>query len=236
MAQEKPGKKVIAQNREARHEYFVIEALETGVELVGTEVKSLRAGGVNLKDSWADIDDGEIILKGMHISPYEQGNIFNKDPRRPRRLLMHKQEIQRLFAKIKQDGYTLVPLPQTDEKEAVAPADDPAAKEAPEEAPAPEEAVAPEDDAAGDPNAVPDDLELLDTFLATAYCQTGTTATGTYTTVGRTLAVNPGVIPYGTHVWLYLEGGTLVGDYYAEDTGGNMLEHPYVIDIYMGTD
>ena len=90
MAQEKPGKKVIAQNREARHEYFVIEALETGVELVGTEVKSLRAGGVNLKDSWADIDDGEIILKGMHISPYEQGNIFNKDPRRPRRLLAHK--------------------------------------------------------------------------------------------------------------------------------------------------
>ena len=89
---------------------------------------------------------------------------------------------------------------------------------------------------AGDPNAVPDDLELLDTFLATAYCQTGTTATGTYTTVGRTLAVNPGVIPYGTHVWLYLEDGTLVGDYYAEDTGGNMLEHPYVIDIYMGTD
>lgn len=133
-------------------------------------------------------------------------------------------------------GYTLVPLPQTDEKEAVAPADDPAAEEAPEEAPAPEEAVAPEDDAAGDPNAVPDDLELLDTFLATAYCQTGTTATGTYTTVGRTLAVNPGVIPYGTHVWLYLEDGTLVGDYYAEDTGGNMLEHPYVIDIYMGTD
>lgn len=84
--------------------------------------------------------------------------------------------------------------------------------------------------------AAPEDLELLDTFLATAYCQTGTTATGTYTTVNRTLAVNPGVIPYGTHVWLYLEDGTLVGDYYAEDTGGNMLEHPYVIDIYMGTD
>ena len=90
MAQEKPGKKVIAQNREARHEYFVVEALETGVELVGAEVKSLRAGGVNLKDSWADIDDGELILKGMHISPYEQGNIFNKDPRRPRRPLAHK--------------------------------------------------------------------------------------------------------------------------------------------------
>ena len=102
----------------------------------------------------------------------------------------------------------------------------------PEEA-QPEAEPAP-DDAAG--SAVPDDLELLDTFLATAYCQTGTTATGTYTTVGRTLAVNPGVIPYGTHVWLYLEDGTLVGDYYAEDTGGNMLEHPYVIDIYMGTD
>ena len=102
----------------------------------------------------------------------------------------------------------------------------------PEEA-QPEAEPAP-DDAAG--SAVPDDLELLDTFLATAYCQTGTTATGTYTTANRTLAVNPGVIPYGTHVWLYLEDGTLVGDYYAEDTGGNMLEHPYVIDIYMGTD
>ena len=84
--------------------------------------------------------------------------------------------------------------------------------------------------------AVPEDLELLDTFLATAYCQTGTTATGTYTTVNRTLALNPGVIPYGTHVWLYLDDGTLVGDYYAEDTGSNMLAHPYVIDIYMGTD
>ena len=75
---------MIAVNREVRHEYFVIEALETGIELVGTEVKSLRAGGVNLKDSWADIDDGELIAKGIHISPYEQGNIFNKDPRRPR--------------------------------------------------------------------------------------------------------------------------------------------------------
>ena len=102
----------------------------------------------------------------------------------------------------------------------------------PEEA-QPEAEPAP-DDAAG--SAVPDDLELLDTFLATAYCQTGTTATGTYTTVNRTLAVNPGVIPYGTHVWLYLDDGTLVGDYYAEDTGSNMLAHPYVIDIYMGTD
>ena len=83
---------------------------------------------------------------------------------------------------------------------------------------------------------VPDDLVLLDSFIATAYYLTGTTATGTYTTVGRTLAVNPGIIPYGTHVWLYLEDGTFVGDYYAEDTGANMMEHPYVVDIYMGED
>ena len=85
-----------------------------------------------------------------------------------------------------------------------------------------------------DADAVPDDLVLLDTFIATAYCVTGTTSTGTYTTVGRTLAVNPNIIPYGTHVWLYLDDGTLVGDYYAEDTGSNMMAHPYVIDIYMG--
>lgn len=110
MAQDKAPKKIIAQNREARHEYFVIEALETGIELVGTEVKSLRAGGVNLKDAWADIDDGELILKGMHISPYEQGNIFNRDPLRPRRLLAHKVEIRRLAQQIKLQGYTLVPL------------------------------------------------------------------------------------------------------------------------------
>lgn len=110
MAQDKAPKKIIAQNREARHEYFVIEALETGIELVGTEVKSLRAGGVNLKDAWADIDDGELILKGMHISPYEQGSIFNRDPVRPRRLLAHKVEIRRLAQQIKLQGYTLVPL------------------------------------------------------------------------------------------------------------------------------
>ena len=106
------------------------------------------------------------------------------------------------------------------------------AEPAPEADPEPEPDAAPEEDAP----AVPDNLELLDTFLATAYCQTGTTATGTYTTEHRTLAVNPGVIPYGTHVWLYLDDGTFVGDYYAEDTGSNMLAHPYVIDIYMGTD
>lgn len=110
MAKDQTPKKIIAQNREARHEYFVIEALETGIELVGTEVKSLRAGGVNLKDAWADIDDGEIILKGMHISPYEHGSIFNKDPVRPRRLLAHKTEIRRLAQQIKLQGYTLVPL------------------------------------------------------------------------------------------------------------------------------
>ena len=110
MAEDKSGKKVIALNREARHEYFVVEDLETGIELVGTEVKSLRAGGANLKDSWADIDDGELILKGMHISPYDHGNIFNKDPRRPRRLLAHKSEIRRLGQQIKLQGYTLIPI------------------------------------------------------------------------------------------------------------------------------
>ena len=107
---ERPATKTIATNREARHEYFVLEALETGVELKGTEVKSLRAGGVNLKDSWVDIENGELQVNGMHISPYEKGNIFNKDPMRQRRLLMHKREILKLFARIKQDGYSLIPL------------------------------------------------------------------------------------------------------------------------------
>ena len=107
---ERPATKTIATNREARHEYFVLEALETGVELKGTEVKSLRAGGVNLKDSWADIDDGELILKGMHISPYEQGNIFNKDPLRPRRLLLHKAQIRKWDHEVRAAGYTVVPL------------------------------------------------------------------------------------------------------------------------------
>ena len=110
MAADKSGKKYIAQNREASHEYFVIEALETGIELVGTEVKSLRAGGVNLKDAWVDVDDGELIAKGMHISPYEHGGYFNRDPVRPRRLLAHKTEIRRLAQQIKLQGYTLIPL------------------------------------------------------------------------------------------------------------------------------
>ena len=110
MAEEKSGKKLIAQNREVRHEYFVVEALETGIALVGTEVKSLRAGGVNLKDSWADIEDGELIAKGIHISPYEQGNRFNVDPLRERKLLLHKQEIRKLIGQTTLKGLTIVPL------------------------------------------------------------------------------------------------------------------------------
>ena len=102
--------KIIAENRQARHEYFVVEGLETGIELVGTEVKSLRMGQVNLKDSWVEIEDGELILHGMHISPYEKGNIFNRDPMRPRRLLMHRVQIRKLAQQIKLQGYTLIPL------------------------------------------------------------------------------------------------------------------------------
>ena len=109
-AQAKQTNRSIAANRKARHDYFVIEAMEAGIELVGTEVKSLRMGQVNLKDSWVEIEDGELLLHGMHISPYEKGNIFNKDPLRQRRLLMHKREILKLFARIKQDGYSLIPL------------------------------------------------------------------------------------------------------------------------------
>ena len=104
------GEKIITLNRQARHEYFVIETLETGIELVGTEVKSLRAGTVNLKDAWVDVEDGELWVKGMHISPYDKGNIFNRDPLRERRLLAHKNEIRRLFQQVKLQGYTLVPL------------------------------------------------------------------------------------------------------------------------------
>lgn len=104
------GGKVIAVNRKARHDYFVLETYETGIELFGTEVKSLRAGGVNLKDSWCSIDDGELFVMGMHISPYEKGNIFNRDPLRVRKLLMHKKEIMRLFGVVKQDGCALIPL------------------------------------------------------------------------------------------------------------------------------
>lgn len=102
--------RIIAENRAARHDYFVLETFETGLELKGTEVKSIRCGGVNLKDSWCEIKDGEIFVNGMHISPYEKGNIFNRDPRRVRRLLMHKNEIRRLFDKVRQEGLTIIPL------------------------------------------------------------------------------------------------------------------------------
>ena len=107
---EKIKERVIADNRQARHNYFVLEALEAGIELVGTEVKSIRCGGVNLKDSWCEIQDGQIYVNGMHISPYEKGNIFNRDPRRMRRLLIHKAEIRKLFDKVRQEGLTLIPL------------------------------------------------------------------------------------------------------------------------------
>lgn len=107
---EKEGNRVIADNRKARHDYFVLEALETGIELVGTEVKSIRTGSVNLKDSWVDIVNGEMLVMGMHISPYEKGNIFNRDPVRPRKLLVHRREIAKWSAELKQQGLTLVPL------------------------------------------------------------------------------------------------------------------------------
>ncbi len=107
---ERANTKTIATNRQVRHEYFVEESFEAGIELCGTEVKSLRQAGVNLKDSWCDIERGELFVKQMHISPYEKGNIFNKDPMRPRRLLMHKREILRLFGLMKQQGYTIIPL------------------------------------------------------------------------------------------------------------------------------
>lgn len=102
--------KTIVTNKKAYHDYFVEESFEAGIELVGTEVKSVRAGSVNLKDAWCSVDDGEMFVKGMHISPYEQGNIFNRDPMRVRRLLVHKRDILRLFGLMKQQGYTLIPL------------------------------------------------------------------------------------------------------------------------------
>lgn len=102
--------KTIAQNKKARHDYFVEESFEAGIELCGTEVKSIRQGRVNLKDSWCSVDKGELFVNGMHISPFEQGNIFNRDPMRVRKLLMHKKEINRLFGIVKQTGYSLIPL------------------------------------------------------------------------------------------------------------------------------
>ena len=109
MANAKENTKTIAQNKKAYHDYFVDESFEAGIELAGTEVKSLRQGKVNLKDSWCNIVDGELFLNGCHISPYEQGNIYNKDPLRDRKLLLHRSEIDKLLGMIKQKGLTLVP-------------------------------------------------------------------------------------------------------------------------------
>jgi len=107
---EKNSQKTVAQNKKAYHDYFVLEDMEAGIELFGTEVKSIRQGKLNLKDSWCVIENGELFLNGMHISPYEHGNIFNRDPLRVRRLLMHKREIVRLKGEVKQQGLALIPL------------------------------------------------------------------------------------------------------------------------------
>ena len=110
MAADKKSFKTIAEDRQARHDYFILESYEAGIELVGTEVKAIRQGGVNLKDSWCSIESGELWVKGMHISPYDHGNIFNRDPMRVRRLLLHKKEILKLYGTLKQEGLTLIPI------------------------------------------------------------------------------------------------------------------------------
>jgi SsrA-binding protein len=104
------AEKTVARNKKAYHDYFIEETYEAGLELYGTEVKSIREGKVNLKDAWCQVKDGEIFALGMHISPYEKGNIFNRDPMRPKRLLMHKREINKLFGLTKQQGYAIIPL------------------------------------------------------------------------------------------------------------------------------
>ncbi len=106
----KLGTKIIATNRKARHEFFIEETMEAGIVLTGTEVKSIRQGKVNIKESYASIDGGEVYVNGMHISPYEQGNIFNVDPLRKRKLLLHRREIRKLIGETKQKGFTLIPL------------------------------------------------------------------------------------------------------------------------------
>ena len=110
MAEKKQSGKIIAQNKKAWHDYFVDEKYEAGIALFGTEVKSVRMGQVNLKDSYCSVKDGELFVLGMHISPYEKGNIFNREPRRERKLLMHKREIMKINGMLTQKGYTLVPL------------------------------------------------------------------------------------------------------------------------------
>jgi SsrA-binding protein len=107
---EKSGIKIVAKNPKAYHEYYIVEKFEAGIELFGTEVKSIRSGNISLKEAWCSIQDGELYLKQMHISPYERGSFSNRDPLRPKRLLMHKKEIMLLLGKIQQQGYTLVPL------------------------------------------------------------------------------------------------------------------------------
>ena len=117
---EKTALKTIADNRKARHDYFILESYEAGIELTGTEVKSIRDGGLNLKDSWISIDNGELFIKQMHISPYEKGNIFNKDPLRTRKLLMHKREIMKLLGQVKAgrfDAYPYIRLFQGQQSE-----------------------------------------------------------------------------------------------------------------------
>ena len=109
MAMEK-GRRLIANNKKAYFDYFIEDTYEAGIELVGTEVKSLRQGHCSIKEAFIHIENGEVIIYGMHISPYEKGNIFNKDPLRPKRLLLHKKEIMRLLGKIKEKGYTLIPV------------------------------------------------------------------------------------------------------------------------------
>lgn len=110
MADKKSGIKVVARNKKASHEYFILEKYECGIELFGTEVKSIRLGKVNLTDAYASIDKGEVFIKGMNISPFEQGNIFNRDPLRPKKLLLHKKEILKLYGKLQTQGYSLIPL------------------------------------------------------------------------------------------------------------------------------
>ena len=110
MAKDNSLEKIVCENRKARHDYFIHETYETGIELFGTEVKSLRGGRANLKDAYAMIRNGEVFVEGMHISPYDHGNIFNREPLRPKKLLMHKSEIMKLFGKTREKGFTLIPL------------------------------------------------------------------------------------------------------------------------------
>jgi len=110
MADKKAERRVVAQNRKARHDYYIEDTYEAGISLFGTEIKSIRAGNVNLKDSYCRIKDGEIFALGVHVSPYEKGNVFNRDPMREKKLLMHRKEIVKLFNLVSRDSYTLVPL------------------------------------------------------------------------------------------------------------------------------